>query len=588
MTKSIRRTLSVLVLGLAATSAAAQDRPDPTYETLRWQGQDVIAGRLLVEFAPGTPTAVQYVRHEALGTRTLAELDVDLTLVELPRGTTIDAARAAYGKFPEVLSVEPDVLHHPLGTPDDTKWGQQWGLPRVDAEAAWDLSHGDPSCVVAIIDSGCKTDHPDLDGHYAFGWDTYADDAIPEDTDGHGTHCAGIAAAETDNGLGVAGASWGCRFAAYRAGNGSFPTSALVSAIDRAVADGCQVLSMSWGSSYNSSAIRHALQDARDAGCVLVAAAGNDNSTTPFYPAGNAFVIAVASSAPNDTRSSFSNYGSWVDVAAPGQSIYSTWNNGGYTYLSGTSMACPLVAGMATLLYSELGGVRSVENAAAVREALESTAEPVGNWVAYGRVDFDDAILALGTIDPPQVTSISPLSTQVLGAETITLSGSGFVGVTDVTVGDQAASDVVVTSDSQLTFTAPLGDALGPVPVVLTEGGQASTPISLTYDETDPPELLVEETVHVGGDLAWHAGGQVGQGVLLLIALSPSTFDFKGWPLLTDFAVLLSSPLDPVGRLDVPITLPPSLGPLTFYTQAVTVSGGFRGASAVRTTNIVP
>ncbi|MGQ0554214.1 MAG: S8 family serine peptidase [Planctomycetota bacterium] len=403
--RPLLRSLAVLVgvALLAAGSAAQLNQPDPLLQRVPWNGIEVLANEVLVQFRPGTPQQIQSERHAQAGTQLLGLPGPQLARVRGAPGTDVNALMARYAAFAEVSHAQPNALHRKVGTPTDPKWSQQWGLPKVNAPAAWDLAAGHPGTVIAVLDSGVDMTHPDLDDHYAWGLDTFAGDSVPEDLDGHGTHCAGIAAAETNNGIGVAGLGFACRFAAYRCGNDTFPSSALVAAIHDARLQGARVLSMSWGSTYNDPAIRTALQAARDAGCVLVAAAGNDNTTSLFYPAAHAFVIAVGASTSSDARASFSNYGSWVDVAAPGLSIYSTWKGKTYSYSSGTSMACPMVAGLAGLLYAHLGGPRSVTSATAIREAIESSAVPVGSWIVHGRINALAAVQALGPAGPPQL-----------------------------------------------------------------------------------------------------------------------------------------------------------------------------------------
>jgi thermitase len=384
----------VAALTLLAALAPAQNRPDPLLPVANWQGFPVVAGELLVQFKPGVDAPFQAAAHAALGGLPRGPVTARLSRVGLPAGADLEKLRARYAGLPEVEFAQPNVLHRPVGVPDDPLWTHQWGHFKVRADVAWDTFAGAPTSVVAVIDSGIDADHVDLGAQLAWGLDTFAGDPDPDDTSGHGTHCSGVAAALTGNGVGMAGAAPACRLAAYRCGNSTFPSSALVAAINDAVARGAQVLSLSWGSSYDDPAIRHALQQAVDAGCLVVAAAGNDNSTTPFFPAALPFVLAVGATDITDGRASFSNFGLWVDLAAPGQGIQSTWIGGQYKYLSGTSMACPLVAGAGALLYARLGS-RTPEHAGAVRAALEASGVPVGDWVTHGRLDMAAALDAL-------------------------------------------------------------------------------------------------------------------------------------------------------------------------------------------------
>jgi thermitase len=588
-----RAALAGLLALIGAGALSAQDRPDPVFASSTWRGQQVVAGELLVQFHPGIGPAQQASRHAELGCQRLGAVSAALARVALPAGADLDAFIERYQALPEVSFAQPNVLHRPVlapaGTvPSDPKWSGQWNMVKVRAPEAWDTYTGDAGTIVAVIDSGVDAKHPDLDGHLAWGLDTYAGDADPTDTNGHGTFCAGVAAAETDNALGVAGASWAGRFAAYRCGNGTFPSSALVAAIDDAVARGAAVLSMSWGSSYSDPAIRTALQAARDAGCVLVAAAGNDGVSTKFYPAAHDFVIAVAASTSADARASFSNYGSWVDVAAPGQTISSTWKGGGYTTMNGTSMACPLVAGAASLLYARLGGARSPANALLVRAALENAAVDVGPWVVHGRIDMAAALAMLQPPLAPEITGLSPSGVQALHGAVLTASGSGMASVGAVSVDGAPAPAFAATDDHALAITMPDAPALGPGSLVLHGPGDTQDGATFTWVETAPPRLDIPASVTAGESVAWTFGGGVQQAWVLFIALDDATFAWNGWPILQHFVLLSSGTLDARGLGSLQLTVPASAAGITFHSQVATFQGGLAGVTGISTTAIVP
>lgn len=321
---------------------------------------------------------------------------------------------------PSVEWIEPNYIFSISDIPNDYSPSRQWGLAKIQADLAWDISHGDPDIVIAVIDTGVDHDHPDLadniwhnpgeipdngiddDGNGYMdddmGWDfvsvdegiepkpAVGEDISPPDRDpmdfqGHGTHCAGIISAVTDNGIGVAGVGWSFRIMALRAGyktadgGGSLLSSDSLAAIEYAVDNGANVISMSWGGEEPSLSIRAAIQYALEHGCVLVAAAGNKGNDTPEYPAAFPGVIGVAASDHNDSLAWFSNYGDWVDIAAPGVDIYSTLYNDTYALMSGTSMAAPLVAGVAGLILSR----EPVLSPESVRQKLLDSADAL-NW----------------------------------------------------------------------------------------------------------------------------------------------------------------------------------------------------------------
>ncbi|KPC73751.1 thermitase, partial [Thermoactinomyces vulgaris] len=213
----------------------------------------------------------------------------------------------------------------------------------------------------------------------------------PQDGNGHGTHCAGIAAAVTNNSTGIAGTAPKASILAVRVLNnsGSGTWTAVANGITYAADQGADVISLSLGGTVGNSGLQQAVDYAWSKGSVVVAAAGNAGTTAPNYPAYYSNAIAVASTDQNDNKSSFSTYGSWVDVAAPGSSIYSTYPTSTYSSLSGTSMATPHVAGVAGLLAAQ---GRSASN---IRAAIENTADKIsgtGTYWAKGRVNAYKAV----------------------------------------------------------------------------------------------------------------------------------------------------------------------------------------------------
>ena len=286
----------------------------------------------------------------------------------------------------------------------------------IDAPEAWEISTGTPAITVAVIDTGVDYTHPDLAAHYAGGYDFVSSDFDPLDDHGHGTHVAGTIAASLGNltgnpaaAEGVVGVAPQARILAYKvcAADGTCSDFAIQQAIARAVADGAKVINMSLGDTVFSQSLNESVQAAWNAGVVIVAGAGNDGTTAPFYPAAFDNVVSVGAFDEDHRRASFSNYGTWVDVSAPGNSILSTYpmskcteagtagDTGCYAWQSGTSMATPHVAGAAAMLWSR----GDLTSNAEVVDVLLRTADPAGasnlrldSWTIHGGLNLHDAM----------------------------------------------------------------------------------------------------------------------------------------------------------------------------------------------------
>jgi thermitase len=293
-----------------------------------------------------------------------------------------------------VLYVEPNFLLQAADTiPNDPDWGLQYGLVNIRAPQGWDLSRGSSSVTIAIVDTGVDLNHLDLVGKLVAGYDFVNNDTDPQDDNGHGTHVAGIAAASTNNALGIAGVSWGARIMPVKvlnaSGGGTYANTA--TGVIWAVDHGAQVINLSLGGTGPSSVLEDAINYAHSKGAVVVAAAGNGGTNFVLYPARYPNVIAVART-DSSNHWDGSNYGPEVDLAAPGTSIYSTVI-GGYDYKSGSSMATGFVSGLAAVLK----GVAGNTSPDTIESQLESTALDIefAGWDEYtgaGLIQMDAAI----------------------------------------------------------------------------------------------------------------------------------------------------------------------------------------------------
>ncbi|PJA93410.1 MAG: hypothetical protein CO132_03575 [Candidatus Kerfeldbacteria bacterium CG_4_9_14_3_um_filter_45_8] len=384
--------------------------------------------------------------------------------VELAEGESLTQSMLDLSNDPNVATVELDLVRRATGsvtatTPDDTNFNSQWHLdelPGINAQEAWDTQTGSNSVVIAIIDSGVDTDHPDLSDNMwvnpgeiasngldddlngyiddVYGYDfsdsdgdpNPAPDGIDNDSSGsadggvfHGTHVAGIAAAVGNNTLGIAGVSWDAQIMALRvlSDEGSGFDSDIAEAIDYAVANGADIINLSLGGESSTSILQTAVADAIAAGVLVVAAAGNDGgslATTPFYPVCYDSVLGVGSTNSTGGASSFTNYGTdCVDIYAPGSSIYSTYYTDDavygfttdYGFASGTSMATPVVVGVAGLLYANNSGLTQVTS----KNILTTTAVNIDSQFSsavYEGPPFIDADRALLLADCVSGSSI--------------------------------------------------------------------------------------------------------------------------------------------------------------------------------------
>jgi serine protease len=320
----------------------------------------------------------------------------------------VEAGQQAPGAIGVELDAPVTALDAPTGT--DVYRSQQWSLATMNVARAWQASTG-AGITVAVIDTGVDAGHPDLAGQVLPGIDLIAGaEGVSTDPNGHGTHVAGTIAAVTGNGAGVTAVAPHAKILPIRAldADGSGYMSDTATGIVYATDHGAQVINMSLGGTESSTAVSTAISYARSKGVVVVAAAGNSraNGSPTSYPAADDGVIAVASTTSDDVYSSFSNRGDYIDVAAPGSAIISTYppaSGSAYVSMSGTSMAAPHVAALAALLKSYHADLTPDQ----IQQAMQNSAVDLGtpgkdSDYGYGRVDAAAALAAIipATTDP--------------------------------------------------------------------------------------------------------------------------------------------------------------------------------------------
>ena len=428
-----------MVLGIAASSVTGLAGPHAQTD------------RIIVKPKPGRETAFAQARGKGALKKRIKHENGTLEVLELPQGVSLGAALAAYQASADVEFAEPDHILSINAAPNDPRYvdGSQWALNNtgqrggvndadMDAPEAWEFQSTASNIVVAVIDSGVRYTHEDLAGNMwrnpdeipgndrdddlngfiddVHGADTASGTGAPFDENGHGTHVAGIVAAVGNNGRGGVGVAWAAQLMALKfldsAGNGY--TSDAVEAIDYARRKGAKVINASFAGPDYSAAFREALLRARSAGIVFVAAAGNetkDNDITPTYPASYELdnVVTVAATTRHDALAGLSNFGAQsVHLAAPGESIYSTYCLGDNSYIemTGTSMAAPQVAGAVALARAYYPGESHRQALDRVLKAVDVLPALAGRCRTGGRLNLHAALRPTQTPGPLQLTMV--------------------------------------------------------------------------------------------------------------------------------------------------------------------------------------
>ncbi len=438
--------LVVLLLGLASDNSGQQktdkrnragsrtSRRARVERTVRSSASALSTNRLIVKFKSGTTTEaaealLQY--HSLSHIRRIP--GVDVYRGQVPAGMTVRQLASLLKQNAEVSSAGPDYRTKIFDVPNDSYFSYyQYNLRNqggtidlgdglvltlksgadIKASAAWDVTHGSASTIIAVVDSGVDMSHPELSGKVvSTGYDFVNDDADATDDNSHGTWVAGIAAAATNNNSGVAGAAWNCRILPVKVmgADGTGYYSDMIEGIVYAADNGAKVINISAGGTDDDSTLEAACQYAFNKGVVVVAAAGNfdtDEPTAVTYPAAyDNYVLAVAATDYTDSWADFSCYGPQVDVAAPGVWILGPapqWYVGAdylpYIFGSGTSGASPQVAGFAALLFTS----KSWLSASQVMNIIRASADDVNKtqysgkdiYLGYGRINMGRGIAA--------------------------------------------------------------------------------------------------------------------------------------------------------------------------------------------------
>lgn len=420
--------------------------------------------------------------------------------VEFTNHRAADALIAALQNSPNIEFAEKVPLDKKVLSPNDPRFPEQWHLSKINATTAWDYFSTGSTVPIAIIDDAVDRTHPDLapniwvnpgeipgngiddDGNGYIddinGWDVALntnDPNPPNNLYDHGTHVAGIAGAATNNGVGIASIGFSVKIMAVKATNDPNSITHGFAGLRYAVDAGAKIVNLSWGSSFFSNANQAAINYAISQGVIVVAAAGNENSSSMYYPAAYNGVVSVASTNQNDEKSDFSNYGSWIKISAPGSSILSIYPFNRYGFSSGTSMAAPMVAGLLGLMKSFNPGLPNAN----LINCVYNTADDINQanpafpgQLGAGRINAQKAMeCILGSFSNPPIADFVANTTSIQAGNSVRFTDLSsflptswewsFPGGTPATSNLQQPPNVVYSTPGTYSVTLRVTNANG-------------------------------------------------------------------------------------------------------------------------------
>ena len=498
--------LGAVLLGGGSHSAA-----DPA----PGQHEKWVKGQILVQSKAGLSRGRLKKMLAPQGADTAGSIPgINVHIISVPPGAE-DKVIKALAHNPNIEFAEKDLYLQPTDyTPNDPKFLNAWHLQTMNLPGAWGISRGD-AITVAVVDSGVNTWHEDLFGKLVAGRNVASNNSDTSDIAGHGTEVAGVIGAAMDNGLGVASIAPNALIMPVRATNdinGWASTSTLATGITWAADHGARVANVSYDTSA-SSVIGSAAAYMRSLGGLVVVAAGNSGLLQTF--ADSESMISVSATTSNETKASWSNYGSFIDVAAPGAGIWTTNNNGGYSSVSGTSFAAPAAAATVALIMAANPALTPIE----VEAVLENSAVDLGDpgfdpVFGNGRIDALAAVLlAQGQApidtDPPTV-AFSNLQdgAGVSGLVAVNATAADNVGVSKVELlDDQGLVGTDLSAPYSFSWdSARAGEGVNATLTLVaydSQGNTATQSISVYVQDTIPPVISVpgDRTVEATGPL---------------------------------------------------------------------------------------
>jgi thermitase len=437
-----------------------------------------VSGDIIVGFKKSTTTAIRDSSHTKRGSKIKRRnTKIDIDTVHIPAGSTIDDVMTQYASDAHVAYVEPNFIATALAVPNDPMYGNQWNLAKIHAAESFDTAHA--GSTIAVIDTGVDSTHPDMSGEVLTGYNAITGSTNTMDDNGHGTHVAGIAAAITDNGTGLASVAYRAQILPLKAldsaGSGTY--SDIIESIVYAADHGARVINLSLAGTSASEALRQAIVYAQNKGSIIVAAAGNSGNDIASYPGAYDGVIEVSASDQSDAIANFSNFGTNIFAAAPGVSIESSLPGATYGTKSGTSMAAPHVAGLLSLLTATKPSASNTD----ILAALSATSDKVGSigydsrgwnpYFGFGRINAQKAVAAL-LVAPSPTPASSPTATI---APTPTSSPSPTIAPSPTSAVVPTIKAPTPTASSVRIPTTPIGNVS---PTLRTTAMPVPSPVS--------------------------------------------------------------------------------------------------------------
>ena len=521
ITASALSVFSVVILPPAIADAAPPSGHHPDLPHFQDTGESFARGRILVIPRAGLPAAEFSKIMKEHGGKAKKVGQSDLHIVNVPAHAE-ESIVARLADHPHLKLAELDRKVSPSMTPNDPYYGSEWHLPKISAQNAWNTTQGS-GVTIAILDSGVNGAHPDLSAQMVPGWNFYDNNSNTSDVFGHGTLVAGTAAAMTNNGTGVSSIAGQSKIMPIRITDtsGYGYASTIVQGLVWASDNGVRVANVSFGGAIGILSVQNAAQYMKDKGGLVIAAAGNTGTELTTTP--TTTMIPVSATDANDAIASWSSYGNFVAMSAPGVSIWTTRREGDYKTASGTSLSSPLTAGVVALMMSANTKLSSLE----IENLLFSSAVDLGAsgrdpYYGYGRVNAEAAVQSavaaaiVQDTEAPSVAIVNPLEgATVNGLAPVDIEAFDNIGVSRAELWVNNTS-VAVDTSPPFAFTwdstgTQNGTANLTVYVFDAANNMGSSSINVAVDNSTPSIVVDTEppVVAITNPVAGNVSGTV-------------------------------------------------------------------------------